>query len=256
MSSTFPHSGKVTKQAERNRKCAFKNISRLVLLNDKQGDAFCEAYKIPPSHIFINKLGMYNSISLTPDALPVKDERKEGRPFILFFGIIAEYKGVEYLLEAMKIVHDSFPKVRLVVVGGGKYPIDIEQYKQSDYIEIRNRYIGAQELAGLLKACEFGVCPYKDATQSGVVQTAFSFKVPMIVTDVGALGAAVEHGKTGLVVKPCDVDELAQAMCKLLSHKEILSQMRKAIEEEWKATMEWGPIAEKYEEVYNASPVR
>ncbi len=242
----FPHSGKISRQAENCRKEAFRQISRLVLLNNKQATQFREYYKIPSSHIFINKLGMYSSI-LSVEPVPAK----VARPFVLFFGIIAEYKGVEYLLEAMRKVHDTFPDVRLVVVGSGKFPFDIEPYRQTDYIEIRNHYICAPELAGLLGACEFAVCPYIDATQSGVIQTAFSYGVPMIATDVGALGVAVDHEKTGLVVRPCDVNELADAMCRLLSHPEMLTQMRRAIEQEWKPKMEWSPIADKYVEIYN-----
>jgi glycosyltransferase involved in cell wall biosynthesis len=233
--------------AERDRRMAFKYISKLVLLNERQSSSFASFYHVPNSHIFINKLGMYSSI-LYVDPIPFQ----VGRPFILFFGQIVEYKGVEYLLEAMKIVHRHYPELMLVIAGGGKYYFDIESYKRLDYVKIINHYIGTRELAGMLRACEFGVCPYKDATQSGVVQTAFTLEVPMVVTNVGALAVAVQHNKTGIVVKPCDVNDLANGIMNLYSNKEKMNAMRKNIREEWMKDMGWESIAEDYQKCYDA----
>lgn len=244
---TFQHTGYTNKRAERDRRMAFKKISKLVLLNDRQSSSFASYYDVPQNHIFINKLGMYSSI-LYVDPLPFQIDR----PFILFFGQIVEYKGVEYLLEAMKIVHHHYPELMLVIAGGGKYYFDIESYKRLDYVKIINHYIGTRELAGMLRACEFGVCPYKDATQSGVVQTAFTLEVPMVVTNVGALADAVQHNKTGIVVKPCDVNDLANGIMELHSDKKKLNAMRNNIREEWMKNMSWEPIADDYLKCYEA----
>lgn len=244
---TFQHTGYRNKRAERDRRMAFKNIPKLVLLNNRQSSSFASYYHVPNKHIFINKLGMYSSI-LYVDPLPFLINR----PFILFFGQIVEYKGVEYLLEAMKIVHSHHPELVLVIAGGGKYYFDIEPYKKLDYVRIINRYIDTRELAGMLRACEFVVCPYKDATQSGVIQTAFTLEVPMVVTNVGALADAIQHNRTGLVVKPCDVDDLANGIIELHSDKEKQNAMRKSIKEEWIKDMSWSPIADDYLKCYEA----
>jgi len=241
----FQHSGWANKKAEADRRMAFRHIPKLVLLNDRQRVAFASHYRMPDSHIFINKLGMYSAIlHVEPQPFPTD------RPFILFFGQIVEYKGVEYLLEAMKIVHSHYPELMLVIAGGGRFYFDVEPYRRLDYVRIINRYVSVSELSGMLRACEFAVCPYKDATQSGVVQTAFTLGVPMVVTDVGALAGAVEHGKTGIVVKPCDADQLAEGIITLYSDKKKLLAMRKNIMETWMPDMQWEPIAEKYLECY------
>ena len=245
---TFQHTGYRNKRAERDRRMAFKNISKLVLLNNTQSSSFASYYHIPKNHIFINKLGMYSSI-LYVDPIPFQMDR----PFILFFGQIVEYKGVEYLLEAMKVVHRHYPELMLVIAGGGKYYFDIEPYKKLDYVKIINHYIGTRELAGMLRACEFGVCPYKDATQSGVIQTAFTLEVPMVVTNVGALAVAVQHDRTGIVVKPCDVNDLANGIMELYSNKEKLNAMRTHIKDEWKKDMGWESIADDYLKCYENS---
>ena len=237
----FLHSGATNKMTERDRRMAFKKIPKLVLLNNRQSSAFASYYHVPDNHIFINKLGMYSSI-LYVDPLPFQTDR----PFILFFGQIVEYKGVEYLLEAMKRVHSGHPELMVVIAGGGRFYFDVEPYRRLDYVSIINRYISVSELVGMLRACEFAVCPYKDATQSGVVQTAFTLGVPMVVTDVGALADAVEHRKTGIVVKPCDANQLAEGIITLYSDKKKLLAMRKNIMETWMPDMQWEPIAEKY----------
>ncbi len=241
----FRHSGFTNKMEEKDRKLAFKYISRLILLNNRQSSSFASYYHVPDNHIFINKLGMYSSI-LHVDPLPFQSDR----PFILFFGQIVEYKGVEFLLEAMKRVHSRYPELVLVIAGGGKYYFDIEPYKKLDYVRIINRYISTRELAGMLRACEFGVCPYKDATQSGVIQTAFTLGVPMVVTNVGALAVAVQHNITGLVVNPCDVNDLANGIMELYSNQEKLNAMRTHIKEEWMKDMGWESIADEYLKCY------
>jgi glycosyltransferase involved in cell wall biosynthesis len=231
--------------AERDRKMAFKNISKLVLLNNRQSSSFASYYHVPDNHIFINKLGMYSAI-LHVEPIPFPTER----PFILFFGQIVKYKGVEYLLEAMKMVHSHYPELMLVIAGSGKFYFDVEPYKKLDYVKIINHYIGIRELAGMLRVCEFSVCPYKDATQSGVIQTAFTLGVPMVVTDVGALADAVTHNKTGIVVRPCDTNELANGIMCLHSDEEKRNTMRKNIQEEWMKDMSWEPIAHDYLKCY------
>lgn len=243
----FIHSGAGSKGKERDRKTAYRNIQKLVLLNGRQVKDFSEHYHIPESRIFLSKLGEYGCIEQVP-SVPAG----VGKPYILFFGLIAEYKGIEYLLEAMVRVHRQYPEVMLVVAGGGKYYFDISPFQGLNYIQFRNRYISIAELSGLLRDCEFGVCPYKDATQSGVVQTAFTLGVPMVVTDVGALADAVRDGKTGIVVKPCDADALAVGICRLLEDDRLLESMRNNIDSEWKPNMGWRSIAEDYIKCYQS----
>lgn len=243
----FTHSGRGNNRIERDRKRAFRNIKKLILLNKSQVDSFVKTYNVPRENIFISKLGMYDSISRV-SPIPYTTDR----PYILFFGLIAEYKGLEYLMQAMVKVHKQHPEIKLVVAGGGKIYFDMTPYKDLDYIEIQNHYIDVPELAGLLKGCMFSVCPYKDATQSGVIQTAFSLNVPMVVSNVGALPEAVRDGETGLVVPPCEVEALADAMNKLIEHPEHLAFMRENIEKKWKKEMSWEPIADKYVECYKS----
>lgn len=241
----FLHSSSFSKKREKKRVRAYRNIKKLVLLNNTQVDAFVKYYNIPRSHVFINKLGAYDSISRI-----VPKEQQITRPYILFFGGINKYKGLDYLLEAMLRVHDKYSDLKLVVAGGGNFWFDVEKYKKYSCFEFRHYYVRVEELAGLLKGCEFSVCPYRDATQSGVVQTALSMGVPLIVTNVGALPEIVVDKKYGKVIEPNNVEALAEAICELYVNTECLAFMRKNIKENWLPSMSWKPIVEQYVQCY------
>ncbi len=243
----FLHSSSYNKKWEKRRMKAYKKIKKLVLLNKTQIDSFIDYYNIPKSHVFINKLGAYDSISrIKPQELNV------AQPYILFFGGISKYKGLDYLMEAMLKVHKKHPNLRLVIAGGGRLWFDIEKYKKYSCFEFRHYYVNVEELAGLLRGCEFSVCPYRDATQSGVVQTALSMGVPLIVTNVGALPEVVTDGEYGMVIEPNNVDAIFNAICDLYEDKLKLSQMRKNIKDSWFPSMSWTPIAKQYVECYKA----
>ena len=98
--------------------------------------------------------------------------------------------------------------------------------------------------------CLFAVCPYIDATQSGVVQTAFSAGCPLIVTNVGNLSKVVTNNVNGLVVPPKDPMKLAEAMKTLLDNPELLNSFRRNIDNEWRRNMAWDGIASDYISVY------
>ena len=122
-----------------------------------------------------------------------------------------------------------------------------------NYIHLFQKYIGMRELVGLFKNCSFCICPYKDATQSGVVQTAFSMKVPIVGTNVGALPQTIRDHERGLIVSPCNSRELANAIIELYQNRELLQSFKDNISNDWEKTMSWEPIAQKYISIYQSA---
>lgn len=241
----FKHSSNLSSQEEKERMLSFKKADKICLLNEIQKMDFCDYYKIPSSKIVINKLGSYDVMNGVD---PINPHIKS--PYILFFGLISGYKGLEYLCEAMLDIHKYYPDVKLVIAGGGKLYFDYSKYEKLSYIVLINKYQGIQELSGLLDNCLFTVCPYKDATQSGVVQTAFTRGVPVIATNVGALAKSVTDGVTGIVIPPKNTKAITDSCCKLLSSPEMLNRMRSNIKKLWQPKMEWSAIADKYIQYY------
>lgn len=128
--------------------------------------------------------------------------------YILFFGFIRDYKGLDLLLSAMVDGRIRQKPIRLIVAG--EYYANEEKYTQlidalgiAEQLVLRTDFIPNSEVRYYFGAADAVVQPYKTATQSGISQLAYHFEKPMIVTKVGGLPEIVEHGVAGYVV---DVD--------------------------------------------------
>ena len=127
--------------------------------------------------------------------------------YILFFGFIRDYKGLDILLNAMSEPEILAKKIKLLVAGefytNSKPYLDIiNERGLGDIVVMSNDFIPDGEVYKYFSACDLVVQPYKSATQSGVTQIAYHFNKPMVITDVGGLGEFVPHGEVGYVVKP------------------------------------------------------
>lgn len=245
----FPHSSVVNIIREYERKRAFNKIDNLILLNESQKKDFIKYYNLDKT-----KKNIYTSFLSCYDYLHIHDGRvkKENCYQILFFGQIFSHKGVDYLLSAMDMVHREIPKAKLVVAGSGTYWFDISPYQHCDYIEIINRYIPDCELVELISSSSFVVIPYIDATQSGVIMTAYAFNKPCVATNVGALPEMVIDGINGEIVPPKDSDALSEAMIRLLKKPEIVKKYSRAIRESYeRGRQSWKHIAIDYMNIYS-----
>lgn len=244
----FPHTGLDTRIVRLRRKVAFRCVPHFIILNKAQREKFLSFYHLPSSAVINSRLSCYTYLNMVEQDMTTVPEQK----YILFAGKISKYKGVEYLLEAMKKVHDTFPDIKLVVAGGGKYHFDISEYAALPYIDIRNRFIPDEELVALMNKTQFMVCPYTDATQSGVIMSSFTFGTPVIATRVGGLPEMLGNGKYGMLVKEKDTDALYQGICSLLSDEEQLADYRKEIAKDYTSDgyLSWKTIAEELRESY------
>lgn len=135
---------------------------------------------------------------------------------LLFFGYVREYKGLKYLLKAMPaIIREE--NVELWIVG--EFGADKEDYFTlidemgiNNCVKVMDSYTPDREVEKYFAAADLVVLPYISATQSGIVQIAYGFSKPVIVTSVGGLPDVVEDGRTGYVIRPEKPEEIAQAV--------------------------------------------
>jgi glycosyltransferase involved in cell wall biosynthesis len=125
--------------------------------------------------------------------------------YLLFFGFIRAYKGLDLLIQAMKLI--SNPNVKLIIAGefygeSQHYYQLIENLNLHDKIILKTNFITDSEVKYYFCASDLVVQPYKSATQSGVTPLAYHFEIPMVVTNVGGLTAMVPDGKVGLIAEP------------------------------------------------------
>ena len=243
----LPHSSEDGKLNRFHRKICFSILRNFVLLNKAQETQFIDTYNLQGKNIFISMLGVYTHLRTT------RRDPIDKSGYVLFFGSIKSHKGVEYLCEAMKTVHEKLRDSRLIIAGKGDMYFDIQPYVRGGYVELLNHYISDNLLAALIANALFVVCPYVDATQSGVIMSAFALNVPVIATDVGGLPEMVEHGRHGLIVPPRDSNALASAMCSLIDNPKLLSDMRENICHDFsRGARSWRSIAKGMLDIYDS----
>ncbi len=130
-----------------------------------------------------------------------------GNSYLLFFGFIRAYKGLDLLIEAFSDKRLRNRKLKLIIAGefyedDAPYRELTKKYNLEKDIIFHDHFIKDSDIPLFFGAADLVVQPYKTATQSGVTQIAFNFEKPMLVTDVGGLREIVPDGKCGYVVKP------------------------------------------------------
>lgn len=135
---------------------------------------------------------------------------------ILFFGFIRKYKGLDTLLETTALLKDK-TDVNVIVAGEfydneEKYTSLIKELAIEKRVHLFKDFIPTRDVKYYFSAADAVVLPYKDATQSGIVQIANNFEKPVIATNVGGLGEIVEEGKTGMLVDKENPEQLANAI--------------------------------------------
>lgn len=143
----------------------------------------------------------------------------------LFFGRLERYKGVAQLIEAEDMLPKPRTGVTLVLAGSGALSTDVPL---PPTVEVRNRRIDDVEAVDLFRRCGVVILPYLDASQSALVASAYYFRKPVIVTDVGALAEYVQQGVTGWVVPAGDPRALADAWQAALDDTGRLQRMGEA----------------------------
>jgi D-inositol-3-phosphate glycosyltransferase len=124
--------------------------------------------------------------------------------YLLFFGFIRRYKGLDLMLEAMADERVIATGTRLIVAGeyyedSAYYEEIIRRHTLEDRVLLHTEYIPSDRVKDYFCAADLVVQPYRSATQSGVTQIAYHFEVPMLVTNVGGLAEIVPDKKVGYV---------------------------------------------------------
>ncbi len=142
---------------------------------------------------------------------------------ILFFGFIRKYKGLDILLKAAALLKN---KIDLNVIVAGEFYENEEQYASlikklniGDMVKLYNDFIPTGDVKYYFSAADIVVLPYKDATQSGIVQIANNFDKPVIASKVGGLTEVIEEGKTGYLVDKENPKQLSEAIIKFYNEK-------------------------------------
>ncbi|MDZ7960108.1 MAG: glycosyltransferase [Aulosira sp. DedQUE10] len=230
------------------RPIAFYRSQQLIVHTQQHKQTLNQQFRIPEERINILLHGELGS-------LYQRRSRKNALPkepcTLLFFGRIWPYKGLKYLLQAMPLVAERIPDVKLIIAGRGEnvYQYFPDGYDEKRY-EIINSYISNEDVVSLFERSTATVLPYIEASQSGVAALSYGMGTPIIASEVGGLKEIVRDQEDGLLVPPGDVQALANAIINLLSDQKLYHQIQNAMITRCKEDLNWDNISYKTLEVY------
>jgi D-inositol-3-phosphate glycosyltransferase len=180
---------------------------------------------------------------------------EENGKYLLFFGFIRDYKGLDLLLKAMADERIKVSNIKLIIAGefyteSQPYMDLISDNNLEEKLILATDFIPDSKVGLYFSACDLVVQPYKDATQSGVTQIAYSFEKPMVVTDVGGLSEIVPNGKAGYIVE-VDKTKIADAIIDF--YEQNREEAMVAFCKTEKKKYSWDRMLQKIEEVIQMS---
>ena len=174
--------------------------------------------------------------------------------YVLFFGLIRDYKGLDLLLDAWaQLRRAGRTEGRRLIVAGEfyasreRYVRQIEELHLGEEVILHDFFVPDADVKYYFSAADVLVQPYKTATQSGVTQIAYQFCVPMVVTDVGGLSEIVPDGRVGYVCEPT-VQGVADAIARMYDGDTIERFRLNCIEE--RKRFSWEEMCSRVTELY------
>ena len=189
-----------------------------------------ELKKLYPNKVIYRHQMPSNVTPAIKNGIQTVPQRNGWSNYLLFFGRIELYKGLEDLYQDMTS-DPRLAKLKLIVAGRGDLYFERSVANEENVLFI-NRYIRDEEIADLFTNAALLVLPYQSATQSAVTSIAYQYQVPVIASDIEGLRDTVTHGKTGLLYDPKVPGELANAIIKLTSDPELYQDIRQYLEKE------------------------
>ncbi len=225
---------------------AFVTMSKSVLKDLSLFDK--EKPRIYTPHPLYNNFGKIEARENALGKLGLNTSKK----YLLFFGLIRDYKGLDLLIEAFASNKIDKKEFRLIIAGEyysdkDKYQELIKKHQLEDYIIQADRFIPDSEVANYFNGCDLVVQPYKTATQSGVTQIAYHFNKAMVVTNVGGLGEICPDGKVGYLAEP-NPENITEAILKYFNETDKNQMIENIIDEKKKYS--WEILTKKLVSLY------
>jgi len=233
-------------------RCSKKVIS----VNQYEVMTLTREYEIPREKIVVIPNGVdadHFTMSRTSD--PSLFDNWLNKKVILSGGVLAKWKGFEYLIRALKLVVSKYDNVQLLITGDGPDKPRLQSLAVSlglsRYVKFTG-YLRADFLSSYHKLSYMYVLPSLYDVCPTVVLEAMASGKPVIVTSLGGQKELVVNGQNGIIVPPADIESLSQAILTLLSSEELASEMgkkgRRMVEEKFA----WSKISNKILQVYKS----
>ncbi|MGA2515974.1 MAG: glycosyltransferase family 4 protein [Thermodesulfobacteriota bacterium] len=246
-------------------KILYTLMDHIFVHTTKMKSQLIQEFKIREDKVTVIPFGINNTIptsNLTKAEARAELQLGDHEKVLLFFGNIAPYKGLEYVIDAIERLRNKDDTFRLIIAGRIKdcqpywerLQRIVENHNLSNYIIRKIEYIPDEEVEVLFKSSDVLMLPYKFIYQSGVLFLSYSFGLPVIATDVGSLREEIVEGETGFICKPEDPQDLSEKI-DLYFKSELfknLEKNRKIIMEYANERYSWDKVGEITYGVYKA----
>ncbi|HVU15375.1 MAG TPA: glycosyltransferase family 4 protein [Candidatus Didemnitutus sp.] len=201
----------------------YRHADRIFVHTGLMKQELVAQFGVAPERCVVIPFGLNSTVpdtALTPAQARAKLGLGAAEKVLLFFGNIAPYKGLNFLVDALALARQSGAQYRLVIAGRPKGAEgywagirgQIEAAGLRDQITERIEFVPDEETEIYFKAADVLVLPYLQIFQSGVLFLGYNFGLPVIASDVGALREEVIEGSTGFMCQPSDPADLARAL--------------------------------------------
>ncbi|OAQ42052.1 hypothetical protein A5893_02755 [Pedobacter psychrophilus] len=220
------HTGEERGRIDTLNKLYFPYIDKFITYSHFSAKIFSQNFPLYKEKLEIFKMPIYTSLNIGKQkAYEVKKRKK-----VVFFGRISPYKGAELFYDAAIQLAIDYVDTDFIIAGKAieGYNPDFLNYNPYQNIIIKNRFIDLEELHEIMSDADLCVLPYLDATQSGVIMTAYAFGLPVLVSDCEGL---LEYcfDKENFSFSNGDIDDLRNKMEILISSPDLLALNKQQI---------------------------
>jgi len=241
----------------------YLSASKLIVHSDYIRNKLLASFNINPSKVFVVPHGNFDMY--IPDNPPTIEEARRSLDLpqdaciALCFGHIREYKGIDALISAFELAAKENPDLYLVIAGSARtealkkrYADQIASTSISNRIRYCPEFIPNEAVADYLTSADIITLPYRAIDHSGIVHLAYSFGKPVLATRVGDFDEAIEHGKSGVVIEPNNIDALAEGLLEMSKSRKALVEMGEYARMLNETKYSWQDIARKTIAVYKS----
>lgn len=196
----LPHSGEYSWKIHFSQKLYLFFSSKVILYSKYARSLFDSTFPTKSNLSNTIRLLPYNYITLMkPIVAPSND-------YILFFGRLSIYKGLDILFDAIPYVIMQNPGIKILIAGKPENGYKLPSSFFRKEVEFISKYLEVADLMELIRKAKFIVCPYRDATQSGVLMTAMAMHKCVVATNVGSFPEYIQDDYNGLLSFPNPID--------------------------------------------------
>ena len=201
--------------------------------------------KLAEENLAIIKFGLFETYKNFSNHAP--KQREDGRINLLNFGRIVPYKGIDLLVESVKLLQEKYP-IHLTIAGNGEPYFNLETINSYEFI---NRIISNEEIVSLIEASDIIVLPYKSASQSGIPMTVYIFNKPIIASNIAGFKEDIDHCETGILVNSLNAESFATAIELLIAKPLLRQEMQMNIKKKYsEGKYSWQTIANETIDFY------